>query len=200
MRNMKLNTKSKKLMSVSIAGAMILSMSLPYKVVKAEEGTKPEMAEYPEDFKQYREDVKNGNAEKYGGIAPPSIKIEEAPVEGDAYKLERFSSVKYDPREVGKSTPAKDQGTLGLCWDFAAISGMEAYLLANGYGEYDLSEEHMRWWSKYGVNGWNVGDDDGGYNDVSMAYFVSGDGPKYESDIPYDEYNYDVTSNQNTAK
>ena len=37
-------------------------------------------------------------------------------------------------------TPVKDQARTGTCWCFATVSFLEAELLRQGYGEYDLSE------------------------------------------------------------
>jgi bleomycin hydrolase len=39
-----------------------------------------------------------------------------------------------------KTTPVKDQGKSGTCWDFATTSFVETELLRKGKGEYDLSE------------------------------------------------------------
>lgn len=39
-----------------------------------------------------------------------------------------------------KVTPVKDQAVSGTCWCFATTSFMEAELLRQGKGEYDLSE------------------------------------------------------------
>lgn len=92
---------------------------------------------------------------------------------------------KYDPREKGYMTDVRDQEDLGICWTFAGEAALESYLKKNGYGEFDLSEEHMRWWGKNGTYNWNIGDEEGATNEASIGYFTSWMGPKFEKDIPY---------------
>ena len=47
---------------------------------------------------------------------------------------------KFTPVKDIKVTPVKDQARTGTCWCFATISFLEAELLRQGKGEYDLSE------------------------------------------------------------
>ena len=37
----------------------------------------------------------------------------------------------------------ENQGSYGLCWDFASLKSLESYLSINGYGDYDFSELHL---------------------------------------------------------
>ncbi len=92
---------------------------------------------------------------------------------------------KYDPRSLGYMTDVKDQEKLGICWTFTGNAALESFLKRNGYGNYQFSEEHMRWWGKDGVYDWNIGDEEGSTNETSVGYFTSWLGPKYEKDIPY---------------
>ena len=50
---------------------------------------------------------------------------------------------RYDPRESGFVTRVKDQDVNPICWAFGSLGAMELNLLKNGYGEQDLSEQHM---------------------------------------------------------
>lgn len=107
------------------------------------------------------------------------------------------TSSKYDPRDFGYMTKIKDQKKLGICWTFAGNAALESYLKKNGYGDYSLSEEHMRWWAKGGEHNWDIDDSEGSTNETSIGYFTSWSGPKYESDIPY---NGDVTQHEGAKK
>ena len=154
--------------------------------------------ESTEEFKQYVEDVENGLVDKSERV-PMAIDVDGTNVSGNASRITRYLPKDYDPRKQGKDTGIRNQENLGVCWAFAGIAGMESYMATNGYGINDLSEEHMRWWAKGGVNGWNVGDHEGTSNLLSMGYFASGDGPKLESELKYNTHNT-RPSNMNTAK
>ena len=154
--------------------------------------------ESTEEFKQYVEDVENGSVDKSERV-PMAIDVDGTNISGNASRITRYLPKDYDPRKQGKDTGIRNQENLGVCWAFAGIAGMESYMATNGYGINDLSEEHMRWWAKGGVNGWNVGDHEGTSNLLSMGYFASGDGPKLESELKYNTHNT-RPSNMNTAK
>ncbi|MGX8707179.1 MAG: C1 family peptidase, partial [Bacteroidales bacterium] len=47
---------------------------------------------------------------------------------------------KFTPVKDIPATPVKDQARTGTCWCFATVSFLEAELLRQGKGEYDLSE------------------------------------------------------------
>ena len=44
---------------------------------------------------------------------------------------------------MGKTTPAKLQGSCGSCWAFVAAAVMESQLLIEDQGNYDLSEQFI---------------------------------------------------------
>ncbi|MCR5339270.1 MAG: C1 family peptidase [Lachnospiraceae bacterium] len=49
----------------------------------------------------------------------------------------------FDPRYEGLTSEVKDQGRYALCWDFAAVSTAESFLIKNGYdNSIDISEYH----------------------------------------------------------
>ena len=154
--------------------------------------------ESTEEFKQYVEDAESGLVDKSERV-PMAIDVDGTNVSGNASRITRYLPKDYDPRKQGKDTGIRNQENLGVCWAFAGIAGMESYMATNGYGINDLSEEHMRWWAKGGVNGWNVGDHEGTSNLLSMGYFASGDGPKLESELKYNTHNT-RPSNMNTTK
>lgn len=128
--------------------------------------------------------VSNGNDKDVENI---SIKpLEFTPTRIRSYlKKEGVNDSKFDPREKGYMTGVRDQESLGICWTFAGNATLESFLKLKGYGDFDLSEEHMRWWAKDNVYGWNIGDTQGSTNETSIGYFTSWLGPKLEKDIPY---------------
>lgn len=128
--------------------------------------------------------VSNGNDKDVENI---SIKpLEFTPTKIRSYsKREGVNDSKFDPREKGYMTGVRDQESLGICWTFAGNATLETFLKLKGYGDFDLSEEHMRWWAKDNVYGWNIGDTQGSTNETSIGYFTSWLGPKLEKDIPY---------------
>lgn len=128
--------------------------------------------------------VSNGNDKDVENI---SIKpLEFTPTRIRSYsKKDGVNDSKFDPREKGYMTGVRDQESLGICWTFAGNATLESFLKLKGYGDFDLSEEHMRWWAKDNVYGWNIGDTQGSTNETSIGYFTSWLGPKLEKDIPY---------------
>ncbi len=60
------------------------------------------------------------------------------------------------------------------------MATLESFLKLNNYGDYDLSEEHLRWWASDGEYGWSVNDMDGALNYEAMGYLTSWSGPKLE--------------------
>lgn len=53
----------------------------------------------------------------------------------------------YDSRKEGLVTPVKNQNPFGTCWAFGMAAIMETSLLAQNKGVYDLSEEHLSYFS-----------------------------------------------------
>ncbi|MBQ4312745.1 MAG: hypothetical protein IJC18_00920, partial [Clostridia bacterium] len=56
----------------------------------------------------------------------------------------------YDLRDYGRVTSAKDQGSFGICWSFAAINSVESNVITRGYANkdsIDLSEKHLAYFS-----------------------------------------------------
>ena len=100
-----------------------------------------------------------------------------------------------------KSTPVKNQGVNGLCWDFTATAMMENWILNNTGYTYDLSEAHLAYaMSKeggnttFGENRSAGGDEAGGNRGIAAAYLMRGmpdgycaGGPVWEGDDPFYE-------------
>ena len=186
MRKYKSKNLSKLLALLTVCFLIVSTIPVSAENHKTLDGV--ETAEYSESYLQYLEDVKNGDTAKYNGVIPFPHEMEGTTLRNkgrsslpSAYK----SSVAYNPMDLGLTTPAKNQGSLNTCWSFSGMSTLEAYLKLKGYGTYDLSEEHLRWWATDGKYGWNLDDMSGSSNVTAIGYLTAWAGPKLEKDIPY---------------
>lgn len=84
----------------------------------------------------------------------------------------------FNYAEIGKLSSARDQGSLGTCWAFAALSAVESSLMPEE--DLDFSEDHMLHHNGFGLNL-----EDGGDHIMAMAYLSSWKGPVFEVDDPY---------------
>ena len=95
----------------------------------------------------------------------------------------------YDLRKLGLLTPVKNQLEGGNCWAFAALAALESCVLKASGEVLDLSEENMKnlmaMFSDYGRN--ERYPNDGGTNELPIAYLASWLGPVNESDDAYDD-------------
>lgn len=96
----------------------------------------------------------------------------------------------YDPRPGKNVSSVKNQQPFGTCWAFAGLSTLESFLIKDGWGEMDLSEEALIWWACGQFNitgaGWaNKTKNDGGYARMVTGYLTSGAGPVMETQLPY---------------
>ena len=91
---------------------------------------------------------------------------------------EKIYPYRYDYRENNKILKVRNQGDLGTCWAFAALTALESSI----YPEYDgnFSVDHMTY-----HNGYNLNQTDGGEYNMAIAYLASWNGPVYEKDDPY---------------
>lgn len=156
-----------------------------------------EDSNYSSQFIKYCNDLRDGDTKKYNGLIPNvyDVKLTQSGA------LETFAS-KYDPRELDLMTPVKNQGINEVCWAFAGMGALESYLKLKGIGEYDLSEEHARWYSILNEKGygWNRTASEGGPTQIVPGYFTSGAGAKLEKDIPYSYSSTVKPNNMDNAK
>jgi len=84
---------------------------------------------------------------------------------------------KWDARDLGWVSPAKDQQQTGSCWAFAAFATIETQLLRTGRGLHDLSERNL-----VNLHGWSEMDGEtGGLHSMAEAYLLRWAGPVAES-------------------
>ncbi len=91
----------------------------------------------------------------------------------------------YDLRTIndgGYLTTVKDQGNSGTCWTFATFGSVESYLLKQGKGSFDLSEQNLAT-----CHGFDFAPDEGGNAYMSTAYQTRHAGPVTETEDPYTE-------------
>ena len=87
---------------------------------------------------------------------------------------------RWDSCEHGWVSPVKNQRSVGACWAFAAYATLETQLLKAGKGEWDFSEKNM-----VNLNGWHLGPNDGGDNDMAAAYLLRWGGAVVETNDVY---------------
>ncbi len=96
---------------------------------------------------------------------------------------------RYNLLDDGYLTPVKDQQDSGNCWAFASIAALESCILKATGQTFDLSEENMKnliaMFSDYG---WKMETNEGGWDEMAIAYLTSWLGPVNESSDIFDEY------------
>lgn len=135
---------------------------------------------YTQEYLDYQAAIAAGVKE---AVAPQQYESAPAGTADKALSL----PASYSAVLEGYVTPAKDQGNLNTCWDFAGISALETYLLKNGFGPFDFSEEHANHWATKRINGtgWQRNYYDAGYSQMMPGYFTSWSGPRTEQEVPY---------------
>ena len=127
---------------------------------------------------------------KHDGAGKNGLRPSAYSVEGSVFSV---SGASLPSSYRSKTTDVKDQGVYNTCWAFSNIATLESFLLKEGRGSYDLSENHLAWWSTAEYNsdgkGWLF--DDlyyGGYSMIGAGYLTSWQGAVLEEDCPYDQY------------
>lgn len=116
---------------------------------------------------------------KKNGVILPPIKPDFDPWSNYTFEGSRDFPVVYDMRETSWLTPVKSQSA-GGCWAYSTMGAVESRLLMLGLGEYNLSDNNLKWCHRYiperSTNGnhW-----------MSSAYFARRSGPYLESEDPY---------------
>lgn len=88
--------------------------------------------------------------------------------------------VYYNYADMEKIGEAKNQGTNGNCWAFAALTALETTLLPEE--SYSFSADHLTLRPSFlNANG------NGGNYTMALAYLLSWEGPVRESEDPYDD-------------
>lgn len=85
---------------------------------------------------------------------------------------------RYDAREAGRTSPARDQGAWGSCWAFAALLAIENSLLPQE--AWDFSEDHML----HNPN-FNYREEVGGDYMMAASYLLAWQGPVTEAEDAY---------------
>lgn len=121
------------------------------------------------------------------GISLDGVKVTPYAVSGTSLKTSAPLPSNYSLVDLGYVSPIKNQGSLGVCWAFSALSVLESKLLQTGNGLYDFSEEHLNHLStiKPDGNGWQRDYTEGGYSLCAMGYLTSWRGPVLEKQVPY---------------
>jgi C1A family cysteine protease len=92
---------------------------------------------------------------------------------------------KYDLRELGLVTPAKDQGNDDNCWAYAALGSLESTHLKKTGVALDLSEEHLTWFAYRAAPSLTMPPGGrGGYDNTSVSTFARWIGPVAEDTLP----------------
>lgn len=173
--------------TAAISVAIVISAAAEANAqIKEEVPVKAVLAsEYSDTYKAYLKGEVEVSEDSGVGIAPFSVP-------GKVLEPSGALPSSYTTNTTG----IRNQGSSNTCWAFSGIGTLEAFLSKEGKGFNDLSEQHLSWWATAFYNddngtGWlNRSLAPGGYSMMSAGYFASWQGPKLESDLPYEGYSY----------
>ncbi|MGH4050326.1 MAG: lectin like domain-containing protein [Clostridium sp.] len=137
-------------------------------------------------YKSNLPNVLGMNQDKLGYIPPPTK---------DFFKIDKKTQIsskgltssslpsKFDLRTIkNKLSPVRDQGNYGSCWAFATYGSLESSLRPSSIN--DFSEDNLM-----RTHGYDFTPNDGGNEQMSMAYLSKWSGAISESDDPYNTPN-----------
>lgn len=141
----------------------------------------PKQAPFNPEFVKYLKLRKEGKIKK-GGYIPSPANFDYS-LAKKVYKPKQTRGSlpsKYDLRDENLVSPAKDQGEFGTCWAFGTTGAVESYWMKIGIGQKDLSEKHMATCHRF-----EYAYDEGGFFEMTTAYYTRHQGPVVELDDPY---------------
>lgn len=112
-----------------------------------------------------------------GGMPPPCLVSFDDYLMKNSLKPAIFAPV-YDMRTTGLLTPVRGQTNNG-CWAFATMASVESKWLTLGLGEWDLSENNLKY-----CHGFDATRSYYGNHWMSTAYFARRSGALLEADDP----------------
>ena len=99
----------------------------------------------------------------------------------------------YSLPDNGWDTPVKNQGNLGVCWDYAIIATVETAIKKATGIEVDLSENNVKnLISLYSIYGRQRDPNNGGWEWEALSYLANSLGPVFETTDPTSEYKYSM--------
>lgn len=122
--------------------------------------------------------IKFKNNQRPTGHIPLPIKFSSEATK--SCKTATVLPAKYDLRTTNRVSPVRDQGQIGSCWACGAYGSLESWMLTNGLGQQDYSENNL-----ITHHGFDFAADKGGNMLMATAYLSRWDGPVLEKDDPY---------------
>jgi len=116
---------------------------------------------------------------KQNGIILPPIKPAVDPWGKYEFKGSKDFPIVYDMRQTSWLTPVKGQSA-GACWAYSTMGAVESRWLMLGLGEYNLSDNNLKWCHLYVPERSTWGN-----HWMSSAYFARRSGPFLEVEDPY---------------
>ena len=158
--------------------------------LKSEEKTDKEKAKEDEEktySKVYKEYQKLSEEEKAKIEAVPrekEVKIDTLDVINENLNVDEIPS-KFNLADK-IDIKVENQGSYGLCWDFAALNTLETYLALHENKNFDFSEMHVNYIESKLIYGNREIDKEGSF-DVFKQY-LNDSGVVLERDVPYKDY------------